>query len=1100
MPTPARPHRRGAFRPAPDLPTGPGLLRALDLPAALALPLALPVALALLALPAPSLAFPQPETPGSTSPPVSVAAYTAADAPALPQAPAAPGPPAGPRTPAAPGPSAVPQANAPAGEAERLRRSAAEIRRLLEGSLPEEFPVQTLFEVNLLNEEAVEIRRRDLAGITSELTADLARARAAPRGKRGPEGPDPELLALRLELARLRLAFLQRPLAERLRVNEAEERRRRLERQQEEARLAQRAAEEEAREAERARRLAAERAALTASALQASIAEETARIESMRAVLASLAADLASRKARETEQARKQLQAVLRLEQQARKAAEESEEADSLYGEIVDQLREARAALREVLALVRQRPRAPRFEPRLDPGTIGDPAATAELRQRIADLEERARALEREMAAALWRAVELRAERATRLDAARLDLLPRLSPDARSRILGITREGIAQLRREVEHLALLSGLYLATRIHALDLLPAALRDIFTLGLAAYTLLKVVLLIALAILLARRGPGLLERLRRALFRHSRSRVLARNLSGWLSGVRSVWPQAVFLAAVWSVGTALGEAAAWPEVDVAYTVLLAYAVYRLAIQVLHSLAMEMAARYVTGISPALSARVLETVRTLARVVLAIVVFLALCERFLGRGYLYGVASELGWVAIAAALLVLLQRWRGEICDAYLRISPEGRLAGLVRATRDRWQGFFAALLSFLVVALRALLTLARDTALRFDQTRKGLAFLFRRRMERRAEESGYADVDLGAFPPQVRQAFSEEPLEDDRLGVDRFPGLERLRAALERSAHGGSGGSFLLYGEHGHGKTSWLNRALREPGAGSAVRIDLSERVLDPRELVARLQRALGEPEGDGMDLRRRLSEGPRRVVVIDQCQNLMLRAVGGYMALDELFDMLEVTQRRVFWICSFNHHVWLHITALRGHNHPFLDMQTLPAWDEEGIRELIRRRTQRSGLTLSYEDLLVERLEGVTEVGRILETEQGYTRLLWDYSDGNPRVAIHFWLRSLVPDGAGSARVRLFRAPEVGVLEALMEIERFLLAAVMAHENLTVGEAAHTTRYPDMACEGGLARLRDRGVLGCDAGGRYRVSTHWHRAVVRFLKRVNLLVD
>ncbi len=35
--------------------------------------------------------------------------------------------------------------------------------------------------------------------------------------------------------------------------------------------------------------------------------------------------------------------------------------------------------------------------------------------------------------------------------------------------------------------------------------------------------------------------------------------------------------------------------------------------------------------------------------------------------------------------------------------------------------------------------------------------------------------------------------------------------------------------------------------------------------------------------------------------------------------------------------------------------------------------------------------------------QIVRTSRGYFRMLWDFTDGNPRLATHFWLRSLVPD-------------------------------------------------------------------------------------------------
>ena len=63
-------------------------------------------------------------------------------------------------------------------------------------------------------------------------------------------------------------------------------------------------------------------------------------------------------------------------------------------------------------------------------------------------------------------------------------------------------------------------------------------------------------------------------------------------------------------------------------------------------------------------------------------------------------------------------------------------------------------------------------------------------------------------------------------------------------------------------------------------------------------------------------------------------------------------------------------------------------------------------------------VVVEGMEGVSIKARLIESEEGYIRLLWDYSDGNPRAALHFFVRSLDPDRGSRVRVRLFKAPDV----------------------------------------------------------------------------------
>ena len=125
------------------------------------------------------------------------------------------------------------------------------------------------------------------------------------------------------------------------------------------------------------------------------------------------------------------------------------------------------------------------------------------------------------------------------------------------------------------------------------------------------------------------------------------------------------------------------------------------------------------------------------------------------------------------------------------------------------------------------------------------------------------------------------------------------------------------------------------------------------------------------------------------------------------------------------------------------------------------------------------------------------TRERFLRLLWDYTDGIPRLAMYFWLRSLVPDAEGTLRVRPFDGPGPDDLEHLGEKARFVLNAVISHEDLTVEESVQVLQFRPDSCLAVLEQLRARGYLTLE-GERYRVTHHWDRAAVRYLRRKHLL--
>jgi hypothetical protein len=448
--------------------------------------------------------------------------------------------------------------------------------------------------------------------------------------------------------------------------------------------------------------------------------------------------------------------------------------------------------------------------------------------------------------------------------------------------------------------------------------------------------------------------------------------------------------------------------------------------------------------------------------------------------------------------AAVLVELFRWRRVMIDTFLTLQPKGRLAATLRATRSRWYGAFLAPAAFVWLAGRGAATVAREFALGFEQTQKALAFLFRQRVQRQAEKQGYAEGVVAELPEKLVEAFQEEPIETGPLVVSNFPGLGELHEILTTWRESGVRGSFLLTGERGIGKTSWLNQIRRKDL--EIQRILLGRRVTGAADLCARLAELLEVDAGSAAgprELGRALDNGPQRVVVLDMAQHLFLTDVGGYEAFKAFAALVNRTCKNVFWLCSMSAYAWRHLRAVRPDATVFRTRRHLMGWNEEQISDLIRARCAASGVQFNFADVVVDRLEGVSISSSLIESADAYSRLLWDYSDGNPRAALHFFLRSLDPERSGRMRVRLFKAPSVDLLEDGGQDGLFVLAAIVTHESISLDDLVEVTRFDRSQCFIHIDRLLEVGAISLD-DEMYRVSTTWHRAAVRLLRRRNLL--
>jgi hypothetical protein len=663
--------------------------------------------------------------------------------------------------------------------------------------------------------------------------------------------------------------------------------------------------------------------------------------------------------------------------------------------------------------------------------------------------------------------------------------------------LGLGPAGWHQMAFELDLVTLKLRLYKAHRLYDLNRLPERMADLLTIGEVTWHLLLAVLVIAAAVWLKRRGPNGLERLRAAAFQSFDSLKWKRRIVHLTNVVEELLPWGSFVLAVIGLRWALGPLADEVEIDVVLNLVLLYGLYRLVIDATTALFLTIGRHYKLDVGDEQQARLERSVRTVLRIAVLLVVLGLVSARWLGQGALYTLVSRFAWVIILLAVLGELFRWRTSMVDTFLELSPDSPLTTTVRDSRDHWYGILLAPAAFVWLAFHGLATVMRDFALQFDETQKALAFLFRRKVEKQAEREGYADEVYDDIPSEVVEAFSESAVDRGPLVVPYFPDLDVLRHQVSEWCKSGIGGAALVHGERGIGKTSWLNQLRRDDV--EVTKIELGARITDAASLAASLARNLEIPGAPTTipELADRLQEGERRIVVLDLAQHLFIARIGGYDAFSAFAELVNRTRQQVFWLVAMSEYAWRHLQAVHPDCAVFRRVIALEGWSEEQIRDLIQRRCKASGVVFNYADVAVDQLEGVAIRARLVESAEGYLRLLWDYAGGNPRVALHFFVRSLDPDRGDRLRVRLFRAPDPERLEAGGEAGLFVLAAIVTHESLSIADLAAVTRSTVARCHIHVDRLIDLGAARVD-DGLIRITTTWQRAAVRLLRRRNLL--
>jgi len=906
---------------------------------------------------------------------------------------------------------------------------------------------------------------------------------------------------LRRRRDELRLAFLELPADERASRLGAVEADRALFRRAEEARVTEEAAEVELRAAEAERAEASARAAGASSLTEQAQESRRAEIASVRAAVAEALAVAAASRRRDAEEERARIGRMHEIANAVHESPEPAV-AEALYDELVQLLIATRRSLSEAL---RHRPED---LPSISPNADDDPeTATA-----VATVRTRRAEAEKTLDRLAWDHVEALASALHEGNNVRLELLALLSADRRASLLGIMgADGRQQLLREVHQLELMSRYGGRHLVRTAPGWPAAILNLAGQSQSRRDLLGLILLMMLMLIVYRRRLALVDGLEEWAAAKTESRRVKRLLFGWFARVRAAASPIVLLLGASIAFPLLMDIREAPEVLLLRTLVLAFLTYRLFVRLLgHELTRGPVRRLGrqrvrVHVPTTRSARIRVDVRRVGRFLLALVAVLGAARWVVGKGTLYAQLVRLMIAAGVILLYVLLRRWREEIARRYAVGHPQGKLADHIKDAKGPKLDLFAAVAALEMGAQR-ITEGGRALLLRFTAGRRAMAMLSRRRLEKGKSEDENGTDEESKPERRVATAFPLGAV-DPKDCLQRFPQLDTIATLAERVREGGRGAAVALVGEAGMGKTTWL-RALAEKVGGDPKVLDAPPSAHDRSIFCRWLSEQLGlamtdSPAGIAATL---TDMELRGLICVDCGENLFLRRIGGTEGFHALAEIAGRTQERLVWVCAFSENGWRYLRAAEAGQNLFGRVVELEGWPEEEVAELVELRMRQAGLSLDFSGLLEgtaaeAALDGPARQRALERAREEYFRLLWDATDGNPRLVSHFWLRSLQRnEETRRLTVRLFDTPDPATLEALHDESRFLLAAVVVHEDLSAGEAAMVLRWPVARCAALLDTLAARGILSeeADRPGRFRIHVHYFRSVLRHLRRRRLL--
>jgi hypothetical protein len=346
------------------------------------------------------------------------------------------------------------------------------------------------------------------------------------------------------------------------------------------------------------------------------------------------------------------------------------------------------------------------------------------------------------------------------------------------------------------------------------------------------------------------------------------------------------------------------------------------------------------------------------------------------------------------------------------------------------------------------------------------------------------------------------------------IESAPAAQQIQSVFDAWSQAPRQGVVAIIGDRGMGKRRLIEQVRPVLAAAhDVVEFHLEQRLTDPAEAMRWLAAQTGVrdfklPQGDGgvsvwaHHLSARMKERPSTVFIFRDAHLLFLRSVGQFQALRAVLAVMQECSKHHFWLCTFHGPAWtfldgvgevINLSSVRTRVYlPPVDARSLSAWLEGS--------TRTAGAEPGYGLLLHRDATGAERKRLIDRAARAYWRLMAEASQGNPEVALAYWLNGLRKGmDEGSVDVGMFDVPEALDLAELSDVDLFTLTSLIIHcgasltelqesLNLTPGEVLSTCRA-----------LQSRSVIHTDGGAEFfRVSDHWLPAVERLLRRRSFL--
>ncbi len=459
-------------------------------------------------------------------------------------------------------------------------------------------------------------------------------------------------------------------------------------------------------------------------------------------------------------------------------------------------------------------------------------------------------------------------------------------------------------------------------------------------------------------------------------------------------------------------------------------------------------------------------------------------------ISKGISYLLFAEVFKIFILFIICLIAYRWREEV----LRKTNSFQIPSLTSVAQKLLTGLPSVLFSapfFIITFVLILANNAFNWLCRFEFIKKINAQLFKKRL------SGNEELEEGETS-KISTEYKDLFLKDETFFFPRSSLYHRICNEINEWIEDPSEeNSIAFYGEKGIGKTTILNKIESDFQNLKTIRLDMTKRLTTSSDVFKFFGEQFGiEQAESAVPFINKFKKTEKTIIILDETHNMFLSKIGGFNAYKTFLELVNIQSDNIFWLASFNLHAWNFLTAITGQSNYFRLTLKVPHWTDKDIKKLIMMRHDKGEYKLSFSNLLQ-----ATRVNDDIDTEEyiedQFFRLLWEQSNGIPKIALSQWLTSLSPRYK-TLKVGLPQDDEVNILKKQSDNTLFVFAALIKHENLTAKELIQVTSIGEGIVRNSLKFGLESKLLRKIAGGKYTIAYEFQINIINYLKKKNFV--